>query len=49
MLHDNIDMLNAQQLAKIYALRKDSIDLQIDPFHIPIVKFEVEASDDVLI
>ena len=29
MLHDNIDMLNAQQLAKIYALRKDSIALQI--------------------
>ena len=29
MLHDNIDILNAQQLAKIYALRKDSIALQI--------------------
>ena len=29
MLHDNIDMLNAQQLAKIYALQKDSIALQI--------------------
>ena len=29
MLHGNLDMLNAQQLAKIYALRNDSISLQI--------------------
>ena len=29
MLHDNIDMLSAQQLAKIYALQKDSMALQI--------------------